>query len=110
MQPKECALIAKHAKKKGYNIWAYTGFTLEELLKLSERKSEIMDFLKEIDVLVDGKFILEKKDYSMKFAGSSNQRILDMKKSLKEMKPIMIEEYMFITKQKGREKPTGIYI
>lgn len=110
MQPKECALIAKHAKKKGYNIWAYTGFTLEELLKLSERKSEIMDFLKEIDVLVDGKFILEKKDYSMKFAGSSNQRILDMKKSLKEMKPIVIEEYMFITKQKGREKPTGIYI
>lgn len=110
VQPKECALIAKYAKTKGYNIWCYTGYTFEELLRLSKLKPEIMDFLKEIDVLVDGKFVLSKKDYTMKFAGSSNQRILDIPESLKQKKPIIIEEYTKVKPLKGRTKPAGIYV
>lgn len=110
MQPKECALIAKYAKEKGYNIWCYTGYTLEQLLELSKTKPEIMTFLKEIDVLVDGKFILQKKDYTLKFAGSSNQRIIDIPNSLKQKKPIILEKFMQNKPLEGRKKQTGIYI
>lgn len=110
IQPKECAEIAKYAKKKGYNIWSYTGYTFEQLLTLSEKKPEIMDFLKEIDVLVDGKFELAKKNYKAKFRGSYNQRIIDVKKSLKENKAIIIDKYEEDNVTGGRTRQKGIYI
>ena len=56
------------------NIWCYTGYTFEDV-----RQLPIMEF---IDILVDGKFIEELKDPRLKFRGSSNQRIIDVKKSL----------------------------
>ena len=52
---------------------------------------KIMDILSQIDVLVDGKFIEEKKDLSLLFRGSSNQNIIDVKKSLKENKLILLD-------------------
>lgn len=111
MQPKECCEIAKYAKKKGYNIWSYTGYTFEQLLLLSKSRPEIMSFLKEIDVLVDGKFELAKKSYTIKFAGSTNQRIIDVKKSLKANKPLSVEGYdVDNSKKYGRERQTGVYI
>ena len=64
-------------------IWVYTGCVLETHLKAegSRWRTEVTDeFLSLIDVLVDGPFIEEKKDISLKFRGSSNQRIIDMKK------------------------------
>lgn len=61
-------------------VWVYTGYEFEYIL---EKHPEI---LKYIDVLVDGKFILELKDLSLKFKGSSNQRIIDVQKSLKNRK------------------------
>lgn len=110
MQPKECSEIARYARSKGLNIWAYTGFTFESLLLLSEKKSEIMDFLKEIDVLIDGKFELAKKSYNCIFRGSSNQRIIDVKKSLKAKKVVLACKYQDSTKLNGRHKQTGIYV
>lgn len=110
IQAKSCAKIAHYAKKKGYNIWCYTGFTMEELWDISKQKPEIMDFLREIDVLVDGKFVLSKKSYNLKFAGSTNQRIIDVPKSLKEKKVILIEKYIKDNSLHGRTKATGIYI
>ena len=67
------------------NIWAFTGFTLETLRQKGshpncEATEEILNL---IDILVDGRFIEELKDISLKFRGSSNQRIIDMKKTLK---------------------------
>lgn len=71
--------IAKYAHSKGLNVWAYTGFLYEALVNGDEEKQEL---LKNIDVLVDGPFMMDKKSLACKFRGSSNQRIIDVKKSL----------------------------
>lgn len=110
MQPKECSEIAKYARSKGYNIWCYTGYTFEQLLALSKTKKEIMDFLKEIDVLIDGKFELAKKSYNVIFRGSSNQRIIDVKESLKKNKVVLVEKYINNKELSGRKRQIGIYI
>ena len=68
------------------NIWCYSGYTFEELLADGAE-----DMLELIDVLVDGRFVLEKKDIRLAFRGSSNQRILDMKKSLADKTPVLFE-------------------
>lgn len=65
------------------SIWCYSGYTFEELL--SDGAFEILGY---IDVLVDGEFILEKKDIRLPFRGSSNQRILDVPASLRESMPV----------------------
>lgn len=78
-QPQECLLLLQKLKKKGFkNFWVYTGYTWDEIIKDKEKFS----FIKECDVLVDGKFEIEKKSLDLKFKGSSNQRIIDIKKSL----------------------------
>lgn len=65
------------------NVWCYTGYLFEDLLKGGKAHFEHTDeILNCIDVIVDGKFILEKKNISLKFRGSENQRIIDVKKSL----------------------------
>ena len=109
-QPKECFEIAKYAKKKKLNIWAYTGYTFEELIDLSKEKKDIMSFLKEIDVLVDGRFILAKKSYNCIFRGSTNQRIIDVKESLKQKKVILVEKYIPKVSQSNRVRESGVYI
>lgn len=110
MQPKECSEIAKYAKTKKLNIWSYSGYTFEQLLSLSDKKPEIMEFLKEIDVLVDGKFELSKKSYNSIFRGSSNQRIIDVKKSLKSNKTILVDKYETSNINLTKAKQPGIYI
>lgn len=110
MQPKACSEIAKYARKKGYTIWAYTGYTFEQLMSLSKTKPEFMDFLKEIDILVDGKFELSKKSYNTLFRGSSNQRIIDVAKSLKAKKTVFVEKYKTTYVLDGRTRQKGVYI
>ena len=65
------------------DIWMYTGFTYEEELAPGGAKhTEVTDeILHSIDVLVDGRFVLEKKNLALCFRGSENQRIIDMKKT-----------------------------
>ncbi len=67
------------------NIWCYTGYLFdEELLKDSRARCEVTDeMLSVIDVLVDGEFKQEFKNITLKFRGSENQRIIDVKESLK---------------------------
>lgn len=67
-------------------IWCYSGFTFETLKETS------LPVLEYVDVLVDGPFIEEKKNLRLKFRGSENQRLIDVKKSLKENKIIIAEE------------------
>ena len=92
-QPTSCAELARYCHSKGLNVWCYTGYTYEALLKKSKIVPEILDFLKNIDVLVDGKFILEEKSYDVIFRGSKNQRLIDVKKSLDAGKAILVSKY-----------------
>ncbi len=65
------------------DIWCYSGFTFEEILNGSRASGETAtSLLNNIDVLVDGRFEKDKKDIRLKFRGSSNQRIIDIKKTL----------------------------
>lgn len=94
LQPEALEKVAKEAKSKGLDVWAYTGFTFEQLLdKNNESYFKNLNLLRNVDVLVDGKFIEEKKDISLKFRGSSNQRIIDVGRSLKNNKVFLNEQY-----------------
>ena len=75
--------------KPNFDVWCYTGYTLEQLEARNDDTTNKV--LQNIDVLVDGKFIQERKNPEIKFRGSDNQRILDIPKSLKEKKAIMLE-------------------
>lgn len=77
-------------EKPDFNVWCYTGYTLEEL---ESRKDKTTDAcLKEIDILVDGKFEIDKKIPNLRFKGSTNQRILDVRESLAQKKIILWEK------------------
>ena len=68
------------------NIWCYSGYTFEELIGQKESRAftdTTLEMLSLIDTLVDGEFVEELKDISLKFRGSSNQRIINVKESLK---------------------------
>lgn len=67
------------------DIWLWTGFKFEDAIKDSKRKF----ILRNIDVLIDGQFEEDKKDLTLKWRGSSNQRVIDCKKSLAENKIIL---------------------
>lgn len=73
-------------------VWCYTGFTFEELIGQQKSRGNISitkELLKQIDVLVDGRFVEEKKDISLAFKGSSNQRIIDIKRTLQNEEVIL---------------------
>lgn len=73
------------------NIWSFTGFILDQdLLDGGRKHCEVTDeMLSYIDILVDGPFIEEQKDISLKFRGSKNQRIIDLKESLKKQEIVI---------------------
>lgn len=79
-QAGDCAVIAKAAREHGLNVWAYSGWTLEELLNKPD--PEIHKLLELVDVLVDGRFILAQRSLALEWRGSGNQRIIDVPKSL----------------------------
>jgi len=83
-QAKALTTLAKKLIAAGKNIWIYSGYTFEEIIEDEEKK----ELLSLCTVLVDGKFILDQKGINMRFKGSDNQRILDVKKSLEKMEPI----------------------
>jgi len=77
-QAEDCAQIAQAAKEAGLNVWCYTGWTLEELQKIPTAQA----LLAEIDVLVDGPFLQGEKSLTLKWRGSKNQRVIDLKSSM----------------------------
>lgn len=88
-QAEEFAYMAKKIKEFNLNIWCYTGYTFEYILHNKNKYSGWKELLNYIDVLVDGRFEQDKKDGSLKFRGSSNQRFIDVKKTV-DCKQIVI--------------------
>ena len=75
------------------SIWIYSGYTYEELTDTDNKRCHGDDtaaILSLTDVLVDGRFVAEKKDLTLAFRGSSNQRIIDVKKTLQEENGIVL--------------------
>ncbi len=76
----------------GKTVWCYSGYTWEELTGKVVSRSEgkyRQELLESLDVLVDGEFIEARKDISLRFRGSDNQRLLDVPASLKEGHPVL---------------------
>ena len=92
-QPVAATEIAEHAHKNGLNVWAYTGFTFEQLLEMMKNNPDLEAFLQNVDILIDGKFDLKRKSLACKFRGSTNQRVIDVSQSLKQKKAIIASEY-----------------
>ena len=84
--------LVKKVKEKypEKSIWCYTGFDFEKdvMGSMSQNVEETKELMKYIDVVVDGKFEEDKKDITLKFRGSSNQRIIDVQKSKEKQKVI----------------------
>ncbi|EJW90225.1 anaerobic ribonucleoside-triphosphate reductase activating protein [gut metagenome] len=81
----ELASVIKEQTNK--NIWCYTGYTFEKLLK-NPKQVALLEY---IDVLVDGKFDWKLKDSDLCFRGSSNQRLIDVPASLKQRKAVVYD-------------------
>lgn len=87
-QAESLSILAKEAKEYGYDIFCYTGFTFEQLCSQFDTHPEYKQLLSYCDWLVDGPFILSERSLMLKFRGSKNQRILDVKKSLEQNKAV----------------------
>ena len=96
----EIASLVKEVREKypHKTIWLYTGYTWEELQKEKKKDQNLVTILENVDVLLDGKFILQQADEKIHYVGSRNQRIIDVPKSLKENKIIL---YIDNTKLEG---------
>lgn len=81
-QAEEFSYMGEKIKEFGLNIWCYTGYVFEYIFENRNKVKGWNRLLNCIDVLVDGKFDEKKYDPNLKFKGSSNQRIIDVKKTL----------------------------
>lgn len=81
------------AERPGKDVWCYTGYTLEQLRGAGHPHCEVTEeMLSMIDVLVDGRFVEALKDVSLKFRGSSNQRIIDVQRTLSSGEIVLYDE------------------
>ncbi|NLW14892.1 MAG: anaerobic ribonucleoside-triphosphate reductase activating protein [Erysipelothrix sp.] len=109
VQAEACYRIAKELKANGFTLWSYTGFKMDALLR--HRDPYVRKFLEQLDILIDGRFVLSQRSIATLFRGSSNQRIIDVQASLKDETPIVASQYKDPQPQSiKREKPEGIYI
>lgn len=99
--------LSRYIRELNMSIWVYTGFTYEKVLEMPKGR----ELLELIDVLVDGKFDITKRTLAAPFRGSSNQRIIDVQKSLKTDSIVLVESLM---KKKDikplYKRPENIYI
>jgi anaerobic ribonucleoside-triphosphate reductase activating protein len=92
LQAGECARLARMTHEMGLNVWCYSGNTYEELLEASKTDSDYDALLRETDVLVDGRFVQELRSLSLKWRGSTNQRVIDVKKSMETGTLVLYEQ------------------
>lgn len=89
LQPEGFGELASQAKEAGYHVMTYSGYTYETLT--AKKDQQWQRLLKYTDLLVDGRFEVEQKSLLLKFRGSQNQRIIDVKKSLQKNHLVLSE-------------------
>lgn len=92
LQANSFSKLAKKAKENNYNVWCWTGYTWEYIVNNFNTHKHWKSLINNLDYLVDGPFILELKNINLIFRGSSNQRIIDVKRTLKENKIVLLDE------------------
>lgn len=91
LQAAPLAELAREIKKRNLNLATYTGYLWEELLAANDPAWNAL--LAELDVVVDGPFVLALRSWELKFAGSSNQRFIDVQRSLREGRAVELESW-----------------
>lgn len=90
-QAKAFAVLARQAKKLGLDIMTYTGYTYEYILENSSRHRGWEELLDETDILVDGRYEAAKRNLLLKFRGSENQRMIDVKRTRAENRIVLMD-------------------
>lgn len=90
-QPEPCAYMAKKLKALGYHLMCYTGYTFEQLMEMSQKDENVREFLSQLDIIIDGRFVLEQRSLELRFKGSKNQRTIDVKESIKQGRAVEVE-------------------
>ncbi len=90
-QSEDCLTLVRAARESGLNVWSYSGYLFEQLLA-DEKKSQL---LKELDVLVDGPFVLSQRSLALAWRGSRNQRVIDVQKSLAAGEVILVPDPVY---------------
>lgn len=88
-------------------IWSYTGYTWEELMEQMETDEYLKDILNNIDVLLEGRFVLKLASEKVRYVGSSNQRIIDVKKSLEKGEIVLYIDNKDLIKNNGEVTMEG---
>lgn len=95
LQPRPLAEVARAARLLGLDVWCFSGYTFERLADRGDPDgADRLALLELVDVLVDGPYIREKRALSLRFRGSSNQRIIDVPRSLASGAVVTVGEYM----------------
>ena len=89
-QAAACGELAQAVHQLGMNVWCYTGYTWEALMEAKDPDQRA--FLEQIDVLIDGPFLLAQKSLNLRFRGSANQRLIDVQASLKAQCVVLAEK------------------
>lgn len=90
-QAKPLAEICKKVREKGLDVITYTGYTFEYLLSHADEENGWRELVELSDFIIDGRFEIAKRSLALHFRGSSNQRIIDVKKSLESGEVIQVE-------------------
>ena len=85
-----CARLAQAAHRKGWNVWTYSGYRFEAIRDKGDPDWDAL--LRQTDVLVDGPFVQAEKSYELRFRGSRNQRLIDVKESLRQGQVVLWKE------------------
>lgn len=83
-QARPLAELAVRLRAAGLGVMSYSGFAVEELIREASSENAYMELLNSIDYLVDGRFVESLKSYECRFRGSTNQRIIDVKKTIEQ--------------------------
>lgn len=88
-QPEAFAAMAEQIKSRGLSLTVFSGYTYEQIMDMSETDMAVKQLLEFTDILIDGPFVKEKRDLTLQFRGSRNQRIIDMNETRKAGYPVL---------------------